>query len=215
MLSYVYQNGSPALWETAILDTRPPQPRWIFWDGFAPLCWIPWNGAGDSGQMYYGDANNGYVVQIDTGFRDNQTGAAVNIVATITTAQLTFGKPNTWKQVQRIEAYANAVQNGKFKVDRYYNFDNVGITGSSLDLGSYSYDQLWKNQVKAIQDGKGSDDLTATPDQGMLCQLTITLTSSSSGGVDIQKILVWYIEEPDSEGRRPGWNGEPVLDGTN
>lgn len=220
MLSYVYQNGSPALWETAILDTRPPQPRWIFWDGFAPLCWIPWNGHGDSGQMYYGDANNGYVVQIDSGVQDNQTGAAVNIVATVTTAWLSFGKPHTWKQVESIEAYATALAGGTIKIDRYYNMDTGGIGGSSMDLSSYPVytdsagvktgdGARWLSEVKAIQDCAGADN--STPDQGMLVQIIITITASASGSADIQKILVHYRNEPEDEVRRPGWAGENIL----
>lgn len=214
MLSYVYQNGSPALWETAVLDTRPPQPRWIFWDGFAPLCWIPWNGAGDSGQMYYGDANNGYVVQIDSGSRDNQTGTPANITATLTTAALSFGKPHTWKQFQRVEAYATALTQGTIKIERFLNMDTSAVAGSAtLPLDVYSYDTKWRNEVKAIQDCNGSD--STEPDQGCLVQLRITITSSSSGPAEVQKIMIWFQEEPESETRRPGWTGEEVLDGTN
>lgn len=220
MLSYVYQNGSPALWETAILDTRPPQPRWMFWDGFAPLCWIAWNGHGDSGQMYYGDANNGYVVQIDSGFQDNQTGAPVNVIGIVTTAWLSFGKPHTWKQLDRIEAYATALANGLIKIDRYYNMDSTGITGTAMGLDVYSRytdsaglstgdSGRWLSLVKPIQDCAGSDN--ATPDQGMLVQLVITITASSTGSAEIHKLLVHFRDEPEGEVRRPGWNGENIL----
>lgn len=224
MLSYVTASGSPSTWETAILDTKPPQPRWMFWDGLSPLCWIPWNGPGDTGQMYYGDAINGYVVQIDTGSQDNQSGSAVNISAKLTTPQLSFGSPQTWKQLNRIEAYAQVVAGGTIKFDRFYNFDSTGITGTAMSLsqttvwtasdGSQVGDSLrWMNQIKAIQDCGGSDSLV--PEQGVLVQLVITITSSSAGVVDIQKILVWYDEEPTNEVRRPGWAGEKVLgDGT-
>lgn len=196
--------------EAAVIDMRPPQPRWQFLDfgpaGLAPACFIPFNGPNDTGQLFFGENTFGEVFQWDVGWNDIiilGPPPGNNVTATILTKPMDLGAPGIWKQVHRIEVEGFAVAGSTVQVDRAYNRSATFINGTALPLSAPVDDKLYLSLARAVQDCAGADDTQANPEQGELVQLRITLVSGPNAQAEVSKIILWVEDEPASETRRP------------
>ena len=179
----------PLKYECAVLDTRPPTPRWMFWDKIEANCFIPWNNSVDAGEMYYGSQEEGRVLKLDFGATDYATPLGTAIATTIQTKWLDLGMPNSWKQIRRVEVYAKSATGTTITVERRYDFNTSGTTAGASAI-TMNPSVTGHSIFKMVVDCGGSD--ATTPEQGYLLQLVIT----GSGPIEIYKIVVSFTADP-------------------
>lgn len=221
LLSYAYV--STPLYEIAKFDTRTK--RWT-WDRAAtlkPSCWIPYVGAGDLGEMYFGHATHGHVCKWASGGSD----VDVTNTANQTEPQLYFetewmdlGDPHTVKQMKWIYLTAEANSLATITIERRYNFKtsgtNSGASAKSM-AATFTGSQLYILRVECEQ-----QDATTEVESGVYVKLCITIdvtpalaTVNEEGGawpghevgthihttfaaVRIHDIVLHYIDLPPS-----------------
>lgn len=193
-----YRLATSSLNEVAILDTRPPIPRWMFWDKIEASVFSPWNGPGDSGEMYYGHMTEGRMLKLDFQETDYSPTTPTAIVARIETKFLDLGKPYQWKQIDYIEVYGKAGPKTLYAPDpgtptvtmeRIYDFNTVGSTqdfSAIVVAPVVTGHTIWKHRIS----GGGSD--AATFEQGYIAKLKLTCTAL----VEIYKIVVYFHADP-------------------
>ena len=189
ILAYPLVGTEPADFECAVLDTRPPAPRWAMWRKLEASVFIPWNGRGDAGEFMYGSQKEGRVLRFDSVDTDYDATLPTNIACTIETKPLDLGAPYQWKQVNRIEVYAKANTGSTITVERRYDFNTSGVTTGALAVTmnpSVTGHQVFKHVI----DCGGSD--SADVEQGYLVKLLIT----TAGEIEIYRIVFYFTAEP-------------------
>ena len=194
IMSFKSLSGSD--FDTAIFDTRPPEARWMFMENLQASCWIPWNGRGDKGEMYFGRQDQGQVLRFDTGTDDYlAVGTTQVITMTVKTKWYDFGRPFQWKQIKHIEIYAKG-GSGVLTVKRSYDFattvyqtDADAVTMTKINAAH----DLYKLRINcATADYAVPSDPDPGNEQGYLMQMTITTT----GVVEMYRIVVFFTVEP-------------------
>ena len=191
-----YRKTGGATFETAILDTRPPRPRWVFWDTIEASCFIPFNGPGDSGEMYYGSRSEGRVLLLNSKLTDYDASFPTAVVGQIETGWLDLGAPYHLKQINWIDIYGKEGDQPSgcdpdpgdttCTVARYYDLDTSAATslgGSAINVSTATKHmgrKLWKHRVHC-----GGSEATVPE----ICY-RVKLIISTSAPIEIHRIVV-------------------------
>ncbi len=193
LLSY-RKTGGPTF-ELAILDTRPPRPRWLFSDKVEASVFIPFNGPGDSGEIYYGHATEARVLRLNSGVTDYSASDPTPVEMEIETGWRDLGMPYHLKHINWIDIYGKVGDQADLgqadagetyiTVERLYDFDFVSTQVDCDELNITEADkildrQIWKHRIHP----EGSDG--ETPEQCYLMKLLITTT----GPIEIYRIVI-------------------------
>ncbi len=194
LLSYRKTGGTT--FETAILDTRPPRPRWLFADRIEASVFMPFNGPGDSGEMYYGHATEARVLRVNSGLTDYNATTPTAIAMEIETGWMDLEAPYHLKQINWIDIYGREGDEPgspserdpgatTITVERLYDFDLVGTTVDCDEVdvseaAKHMDRQLWKHRIHP----EGSDG--ETPEICYRMKLLIT----TSAPIEIYRIVI-------------------------
>jgi len=186
LLAYRKVGGSS---EIAVSCECPGMQRWSFWDSIEPSVFIPWNGRGDAGELYFGSAQEGRVLRLDNGYTDYKTGTPAVVSSVVETRWMDLGSPYQVKQIDRIEVYAKSNAKGRLTVERRLDFNSSGVTSDVCVMDTVL---TGKNIYKlTILCGGGGQ---STPEQCYLLKLLFTFYGSDTGIADqlqIYRIVVW------------------------
>ena len=195
VMAYAKVDTSPVLFECAVLCECPDRPRWMFWDKIQASCFIPWNGRGDSGEMYFGSQQEGRVLKMDDGHTDYGSGTAAVITATVETPWLDLDMPNQQKQINHIEIYAKANTKGRLTVDRRLDFNGSGSVTSALNMSTV----ITGNSIFKVRIDCGGSDQT-TPEICYFLKLVLSFYGSDtaiSAAIEITDVFIYYTpKEP-------------------
>lgn len=207
ILSYAKVGGST--FECAIFDTREPQPRWSFVDKIEASVFIPFNGPGDKGEMYYGHQSEGRVLRLDIEDTDYHATTPTAISALIETGWMHLGAPNQFKQIKWIELYGRKrpLENPcgpdpgtpTVTVERRYDFNTTGTNQDAnavtvapvMTPGGTTVHTIWKLRITCIG-SEGTDADNTLFEQGYIMKMLITL----SGPIEVYKVVVYFTAEP-------------------
>jgi hypothetical protein len=209
--SYIlcYRKVGGSTFETAVLDTRPPRPRWMIWDKIEASCFIPFNGPGDAGEMYYGSQEEARVLRLDTRLTDYDATDPTPVECTIETGWMDFSRPHVLKQINWIDIYGREGDEPgapgepdpgvtTITVERLYDFDFAGSTVGCDEVDVTAADkhmdrQLWKHRIHC-EASEGE-----VPELCYRMKLLITTTAP----IEIHRIVVNYTANTseDSHGQ--------------
>jgi hypothetical protein len=193
-----YQKTGSSGFEVAVLDTRPPRPRWLFFDGVEASVFIPFNGPGDAGDLYYGSAAEARVLKLNSGLTNFHATTPTAIAMEIETGWMDLDAPYHIKQINWIDIYGREGDEPDapeerdpgvttITVERMYDFDLGGtILGCDevdvTEADKHMDRQLWKHRIHC----EGSDG--EVPEICYRMKLLIT----TSAPMEIHRIVINY-----------------------
>jgi len=199
-----YQKTGSNDHELAMLDTRPPRPRWLFFDGIEASVFIPFNGPGDAGELYYGSAAEARVLRFNVGLTDFDATTPTAIEMEIETGWMDLGLPYHIKQINWIDIYGREGDqpemgesnpgNSVITIERLYDFEFAGTEVDCLEIDVTEADktldrQIWKHRIHTeASDGE-------MPEQCYRMKLYIT----TSAPIEIHRIVINFTPTTPEE----------------
>jgi hypothetical protein len=172
LLSYAY--AATPTYEVAKFDTR--LRRWSWDRNVSPSCWIPYTGTGDSGEMYFGHAAAGWIVQWDKLGGDFTTAATTNPTDAqmyIETGWMDFDVPHAVKQSGFIYIEAEAQTTATLTIERRYNFKTSGTTAGCAAKALTA--TVTGYQVVAVRIDPQMEGGATEAESGLVVKLCITV----------------------------------------
>lgn len=196
LLSYRKTGGTT--YEVAVLDTRPPRPRWLFLSNVEATCFIPFNGPDDEGEMCFGRSDSPRIFEMDKKLVDFFAQTSVDwtaIAMTVETGWLDLDAPYHLKTINWIDIYGKEGEqpgvgdtdpgDTTITVERRYDF---ATSGTSVDCSAVNVStatkhmgrNLWKRRIHP----EGSEG--TVPEICYRMKLVIT----TSAPIEIHRIVI-------------------------
>lgn len=206
-LGYATNKGGTR-YETAEFDTS--LKRWQFHDNWEPACFIEQDGSEDRGELLYGHARAGWVVELGADrsgdFDADLTTEAKAVTMKLTTGWMAGSSPNAVTQLSYVDFTGEAQADAEIDISRSFNFDDSQAASTSQDgvadgdgaalTMTAKAGNAWHKRVDC-----GLSD-RAIPEQGWTVQVDAEVTVTPSSAADpykeatIHNVTVYSVEAP-------------------
>ena len=142
-----------------------------------------WDGAGDQGECYFGDASGGNVHRFDNGTSDNGT----EISSTWQSKFYDFGQPDTRKPIAQVVMLVKAGGNN-ITAEIRRDFNTSPISGESSTF----------TPTADPSDGGVAKIIFEPAETCQAHYLSLSVTSSGTGDFEIYSVAIYYKEQEDA-----------------